>query len=266
MTFIEELEALDRPYKPFEVSISNGKLSGFARNPSYEEQDAINAFQMDEYVRLLSSYTVAKKGSISEEQKRRNIFSTRTKKELIDEIIPTIKNDIERRAYELLGLDIKEEGRKILALETDEEREAYVKEQEQKLMQCGKDAEAEYREELKGCEHKELVERLVQVNMNVNALQGSARAADAHFLFYSVYTVNADGQFVPAFASAAQVNKFSPKALADISHAVREALRTALPFASQDVPAQDAPGSSASDSEVETPTASGSSTEDSPSD
>lgn len=189
-SLFKELHLLDRPFVPVTITIGNKEIPVHARLPSAQEQDAIDAYYMDTYAKSIAEKLEVREGhKTSERDSLRLIYESRSKNEIIDQLIPTRQTDIESRAYELAGIDREYEIRELsrLSMSNQESFAKRAQEIDDAVAITRSQAKAEIASsyELKTVE--ELAQLMADVNINMKATQHASQAREADVLYYSLY-------------------------------------------------------------------------------
>ena len=255
-SLFEELGAFDRPWVDVTVRIGSAERQMLARVPSASEQDAIDAFYMDEFSRILMDNVVAKDGKISERDRVADIYRTRSKEDIVEQLIPTRSLELKERVQALTGILIGAETLRLQAIEDDEERKIEAEALDIRWKEGEDIVRKEIAEELGYEDFDLLVKRLAEVNINLKVQMTAKKNTNARFLLSSLYFRNPDGSAgEPAFKSIEEVSQFKAETIESLTAQVQAALQKGadLPLES---PAGEEPGKpllSQSISEAATP-------------
>jgi hypothetical protein len=249
----EELVALDRPWIPVTLTIASKDQAFKIRRPSAADQDALEAFFSDEYARLVIEKTDPKEdGSMNELDRVLHTYQTRSRPELLDQVLGTRYMDIQRRALEIGGESLQEQAKEVAELEPDarvEAEKALADELERLRTQAREEVASEYDSK----SDAELATLMAQVNINMKSINEARAKQNARQLFYMLHDEN-EGRVFPTIddvyrLQTATINSFLEK--------ISTALAVAdLPFDSPDGLVLDKPSPSLSTS-VEATKASG---------
>jgi|SRR5579872_5592513 len=236
----DELGALDRPFCNIKISLGGKDISALGRMPSAEEQDMIDHFFNEEYARILEEKLSSKDGVQSELERIRRLYNVRPKSDLVDQMLGVRTQEITKRAYDLMGVDYESEAEKMAKMSEDE-RTAYVHEQDEILKGFVKQARELEKQDLEAADFNSLVDQLSTYNINLKSVVQARRAVSTWSVYYSLYTDKdpvSGATIAPkrVFESMEAVRKnLTAETIDKIVEALREGFRetAALPFKSQ---------------------------------
>jgi len=231
MSYLSELGLLDRPFVSIDVTLgrSADKVRLRARALSARDQDALEALQMDEYGRLLTWFTEGTPDVEPEIERVARIYETKSKQEIVGQILPTREADVTARALQQAGINMIQEAAYMRTL-PEEEQEAYAALQNEKLENAKLETREEVRAELMAQPVEQLARTMAQVNVNLRAMTQSTRLYSNAFVFYSLYQPIKDER---VFGSPEEVgNELTEGKVTELVSIIKRALVTDLPFVS----------------------------------
>lgn len=218
MDLLEELQLLDRPYIPFELSIGKSKKSVYLRKLSAADSDALEAIYEDVWGRSVMKYTEIEPGKQNELQKVAKALSRLPQENLVSRLLGTRILDIQAMIQERVGKSIQQIQAEERAMRgpdgevPSEHTEAY-----QDLVASVTSAEASAKDEIsseyESMSHEELVERLSQAEINMRAQRDGRIARNIARIFHTVYL---DEAGTKVFPSAQSVSTLSEETVAKI--------------------------------------------------
>lgn len=252
-SIFEELGILDLPFLPVTIPVKDKTVALMARALSAEEEDELDAIQMDEYGRLITEMTKPKPdGSMSELDRIALVYGTKPDHEIAEQLVGTREPDVRKRALEISQIDFQEELAKMALMEVEADRDAYAKEQNAAYEAAIKEAKSELQDEIAGQGHENLVAQIAQININIKALTLARKAYNSEYLFRTLYRTD---EKTRAFDTADQLRQqWSSEKIGEVVTLVQEAVRTDLPFVSPPAVEPSGQPSSSSISEEATPT------------
>jgi hypothetical protein len=247
MTIFEELLSFDRPYIPVTLKIGEHEVKCLARKPSSEEEDKLDALEGDKYGEAIIKATTPVEGEVCELRRVKNIYLTRSKVEVLGQLLGTRQSDIQKRALELADINAATvmEAKKNL---DDEGAKAYDADLTEKLKGHWKTALEEIEAEYDDKDFGELCDLMSQINVNMTALAEAGRAKSAARLHFQVFTEDKER----VFPDIEKIFSLSSDTIRDLGQTVQIALLRAsvpnLPFVLPVEAEPDAQPSSPSDS------------------
>lgn len=259
-SYFEELGAFDRPFIDKVVKVGPTDVKVSIRQISAAEQDAVDAFEMNEYGRLVQEANVSTDGAPSEFARVLSVYKTRSVSEIARQLLATRNSAIRDEAAKLANIDLNAEELKMIDM-TPAERDAYVVEMDAKLQAVQKVAEDKITDEIAASDSFDnLCVRLAEINTNFKCQMKARRASNTHFLYNAMF--RPDDHSKRVFETPDSVRALAQDTIDGFSTVVREALRgdSDLPKPSPEEPASDKPSPSPDTSEVEAPTSGDSTT------
>lgn len=232
MSYFQEIGLIDRPFVDLKISIRGKDVDVRARALSAKEADEIESLRMDEYGRLLTRFNESVDGGTSERERVTGLYATKSERELISQILPTREDEVAARALEASGIDFAREIAAVNRMETEEEREAYAKDVDERLEAAKLVAREDIRAELSLKSVDDLAQIMGQVNINIKAQRQSVEAYNTAFVYYALYRPDKPER---VFDSVEQVaEELTDVKISEIVMAVQKALTTDLPFGSRE--------------------------------
>lgn len=248
-SIFDELVALDRPWLPVKLKIGNGEKSFSIRRLNAADSDALDAFASDEYARLILEKT--EPVGASELDRVRATYLQRPRHELLQQVVGTRFMDIERRALEIGGDDLRmrvDEAKGLTAEDQDAFEVALRLELDSYRVQARNEIGSEYDSK----PDDELASIMAQVNINMKSIGEARQKQDARRLFYMLHD-EAHERVFPTLASVSDLTEDTIKRLLEkIDEAFMLAIAADLPFVLQDGLAQSKPSPSPSTSVADT--------------
>jgi hypothetical protein len=241
----EELVALDRPWIPVTLTIASKERPFKVRRPSAADQDALEAFFSDEYARLVIEKTEPHKdGTLNELERVLHTYQTRSRPELIDQVLGTRYMDIQRRALEIGGESLQNMAKEIAEL-LPEDRVEPEKELGETLDALRAQAREEVASEYDTKTDEELASLMAQVNINMKSINEARAKQNARQLFYMLHDENEER----VFPTIDDVHRLQTATINSFLEKITTALAVAdLPFDSRDGLVLDKPSPSPSTS------------------
>jgi len=183
----EEIANLDRPFVKCNLSLG-GELKEFqVKRPNALEADAIDAYYSDEYAKLIVKYTdPTENGTPNELDQMRNVLKNATTEAIINQLMQTRRDDVQRGAMTKLDFDPAKEVSEALNM-SEEERETYITERRAQFAAAHEAATSEVRAEYENLDKADLVETLSNVNLNMKCLMEAGVARQAMFVYLTLH-------------------------------------------------------------------------------
>lgn len=252
LSVFEELLALDRPYLPLSLKFGSSERKFTIRKLNAADADALEAFFSDEYARLVIEKTEPEAGLLSELERVRQTYALRPRHDLVEQVVGTRFLDVQKRALELGGEELREFASMELPFEEQQAHEAEVK---SRLLALDAQARVEISEEYATKADEELVDLMAQVNINMKSISEARSRQNARNLYYVLYTEDSKERVFPNHEAVLQLTQdLIENLLQSISLAFSEAALKDLPFDLPVAPERDKPLPSPSTLEAATKT------------
>jgi hypothetical protein len=208
-SFFEELLEWDRPFAECEITIGGKTKKCLARRESAAQADELDSYYNDEYGRFVIKNTTSTGDRTSELERVKQVYRTRTREELLDNIMQTRIGDVKRAALKLLEIEMPEEQRVAdrRAVENDPEKlAAYEKSLQELYAPLRDNAESTIRHEYDDRTNEELIDMVSEVNINMLCLTKASHNRGVKKLLYTLYTLDK----LPLFNSLEEIESFKP--------------------------------------------------------
>lgn len=250
ISYFEEIGILDRPFVNLTAAVNGKDVKLRARALSAMEKDELEALQLDAYGRELSRLTVAEPGSVSELERVSAVYAAKPKSDIVAQLLSARDSEIQARALEYSGIDLRSELEHIKSIENEDEREEYARVQNERFEDAKKAAKESIRLELEANSEHDLVREIAQINVNIRAQNAATKLYHSHVVYYALYRPDKDEK---CFTSAADVtSSWTESTIRRLAETIQRSLETDIPFVSEAAPARKKRRSSQSTSEPAT--------------
>ena len=236
-----EMHILDRPYIPMQVEVRGSKVDIEVRLPSGQEQDLIDAFYMNTYATLLAQKCQRQEGeALSQRESYQAIYESKTRVDLLDQILPTRNSDTTDRASNLAGIDRVSEIRKMNQMD-ESVAHAYAEQLDGRVQEFYDEALKQISSEYDQHTVEMLAQLMSDININIKVTVAARKAMNADVLYYTMYRPlkgsETESNRVRAFDSVQELQEqFRSETIDIIMAQINEAMRKHedIPFVSRE--------------------------------